>query len=219
MKASEMIEDLAIYPRNIVDDVWTGTLAHHLRNGAILPPVLVNKKDKRIVDGFHRRRAYIRVHGTDCEIPAEEMAFKTEAEMFLESMRRNGIHGKPLSTVDRIRCVSLGETLGLTVEVIAAVLHVEPIKLGATAVLRTAQGPAGEMVIMKRDMTRGNGQLSKEQKKAANAAFGKIALYAKLLFDLLNLNMLDLSQVGIAEDLYALRDLLNEKLPERVKEV
>lgn len=220
MKASEMIEDLAIYPRNQVDDVWTGTLAHHLRNGAILPPVLVNKKDSRIVDGFHRRRAYIRVKGPDCDIPVEVMTFKDDAEMFLESMRRNGIHGRPLSNIDRIRCVDRGKVLGISVEVISSILYVEPVKLGATAELRITQGPAGETVILGRDMNRpNNGQLSKEQKKAAKNAFGQIALYAKLLYDLLSYDMLDLSQAGITQDLYDLRDLLNAKLPERVKEV
>lgn len=215
MKVSELIEDLTIYPRNIVDDVWIGSLAHHLRNGAILPPILVDKKSKRIVDGFHRRRAYIRVFGPDCDIPTEVLSFKNDTEIFLESMRRNGQHGKPLSTVDRIRCVDRGRELGVSVEVIATILNVEVKKLEAKAELRIAHGPQGETVIVKNGMNN-PGTLTQRQKESVNNAFGKIRLYASLLSELLRSDMFDFSQNGL-EDLYILRDTLNEKLPERVK--
>ncbi len=215
MKVSDLVEDLTIYPRNIIDDVWISSLAHHLRNGAIFPPILVDKKSKRIVDGFHRRRAYIRVHGLECDIPAESIAFKDDAEMFIEAMRRNGIHGKPLSTVDRIRCVDRGKELGVAIEIIANTLNVEVRQLGAKAELRITHGPQGETVIVKAGMNN-PGKLSIEQKRVVNASFGKIRLYASLLSDLLRGNMLDLSVSGL-EDLYILRDILNEKLPEKAR--
>lgn len=217
MKASELIEDLTIYPRNQVDEFWISSLAHHLRNGAIFPPVLADKKSKKIVDGFHRCRAYTRVYGPDCDIPCETMVFKNEAEMFVESLRRNGTHGKPLSTVDRIMSVNRGQQLGVSLEVIASVLNIEPVRLGAKTELRTVRGPGGEVIVIKAAMNRGNGHYNFEQKHAAQNGFGKISLYAKLLNNLLRLNILDLAYGNVLEDLYLLRDTLNELLPERVK--
>lgn len=214
MKVSDLVEDLTIYPRNIIDDVWISSLAHHLRNGAIFPPILVDKKSKRIVDGFHRRRAYIRVHGPECDIPAEVVQFKDDAEIFIEAMRRNGLHGKPLSTVDRIRCVDRGRVLGVAIEIIANTLNVEVRKLEVNAEIRITHGPQGETVIVKAGMNKPDGLLSIEQKRVVNAAFGKVKLYASLLSNLLRGDMLDLS-IGGLEDLYILRDILNEKLPDR----
>lgn len=219
MKVSEIIEDFTIYPRNLVDDVWISELSQHLRSGANFPPVLIDKKSKRLVDGFHRRRAYIRVFGPDCDIPTEVMSFKNDADLFLESMRRNGTHGKPLSTVDRLRCVDRGRAFGLTIEVIASTLNIEPRKLEAKAELRITTGENGESVILKRSMVRPIGPATNDQKRAINAAAGKISFHAKSLYDLLRLNLLDLNDATILQDLYNLRDVLNEKLPEKVEVV
>lgn len=218
MKVSETFEDLAIYPRNQVDDIWASMLAHKLKMGATLPPILVDKKTKKVVDGFHRRRAYIKVYGANCEIPVEQMSFKNDAEMFMESMRRNAQHGKPLSTVDVLMCVARGRDFGLDVEIIAKELNYEVNKLDAKAQVRIVTGPIGEHVILKRGMVSSSVD-TLEEKKIIQQAAGKISFHAKSLYDLIRISRLDLVRDGVLQDLYNLRDLLNEKLPERVKEV
>src|SRR5688572_13414948 len=58
IKASELVEDFDLYPRGDVDGTHVLSLVQALEAGVELPPIIACKKTKRIVDGFHRRRAF-----------------------------------------------------------------------------------------------------------------------------------------------------------------
>jgi hypothetical protein len=93
MKASEIVLDFDLYPRNNLDQSNVRGLMDAMAAGQELPPVVLDKKSKRCIDGFHRVRATLRFLGDDAEITAILRDFQSEKDMFLEAMRLNAHHG------------------------------------------------------------------------------------------------------------------------------
>jgi len=123
IKVAELLLDYVLYPRERIDSCNVRQIAEALRAGVELPPIVVDKKSLRVVDGFHRVRAYQRVYGAVAEIPAELMTYKTDAAMFCDAVRLNARHGKQLSTYDQARCIAKAETYSLEPEVISSLLN------------------------------------------------------------------------------------------------
>ena len=124
--AASLLEDLALYPRTSIDGAHVADLARALRAGASLPPVVADRATRRLADGWHRRRASIRVHGPDALI---EVLFKTyadEAALFADAVELNSHHGRKLDRQDQVRVAVLGERLGLDADRLGAILHIEP---------------------------------------------------------------------------------------------
>jgi ParB-like chromosome segregation protein Spo0J len=63
-----------------------------------LPPILVHRSTMRVIDGMHRLQAAIARGRTTIDV---ELFEGTEEEAFLEAVRRNIAHGKPLTGTER----------------------------------------------------------------------------------------------------------------------
>lgn len=120
---SQLVFNLDFYPRGEVDAERVSILVEALKAGQDLPPIIVDQK-RRIVDGFHRARAYRLAFGEKAEIPCEVREYASDAELLLDAIAANAQHGKPLSNADRRKCVVLAERHGVTVEQLASVLNV-----------------------------------------------------------------------------------------------
>lgn len=103
-KASELIEDMSVYPRHGIDDAHVQRLIEAIRADEDLPPITICVKSKRIVDGFHRLKAHVIVHGEDARIQVVEKRYANDGELFADAVRLNTAHGKtiPLDDVDFI---------------------------------------------------------------------------------------------------------------------
>lgn len=106
-KAALLIEDMTLYPRNDVDEVNIAHLVEALQVGAELPKILIEETTLRIVDGFHRRRAYMRAFGDDVEVTCEVKKYKDDAELFLEAVRLNANHGINMDGYDRTHAMAI----------------------------------------------------------------------------------------------------------------
>ena len=67
------------------------------RNGAVFPPVIVEKGSNRVVSGNHRVTMYLEEFGQDYEIDVIEKTFKDEAAVIRCFAEENSKHGNPLS--------------------------------------------------------------------------------------------------------------------------
>lgn len=123
VKLSELVEDFDIYPRHSVDSAYVSELARAIQAGVSLPLVRVDKKTKRIVDGFHRARAWRKVLGRGGEIEADLHSYASEQALLKEAIELNAAHGRKLDQQDRSRAALLLERNGVTVKEIAVVLH------------------------------------------------------------------------------------------------
>lgn len=123
VKASRLVLDYKLYPREEIRSYHVRQIVEALEAGAILPPIIVDRKSKRVVDGFHRVRAYQQIYGPDAQIPAILKTYESEAEMFAEAVALNTVHGWGLTPYDRARAIARAEELKMEPEVIAKALN------------------------------------------------------------------------------------------------
>ena len=123
VKLSELIEDFDIYPRHSVDSAYVSELARAIQAGVMLPLARVDKKTKRIVDGFHRVRAWRKVLGRGDEIEVDLRSYASEQDLLKEAIELNAAHGRKLDQQDRSRSALLLERHGVTVKEISVVLR------------------------------------------------------------------------------------------------
>lgn len=139
---SDLVEDLDIYPRGRVNDMNVANLIHALDAGAVLPAPVIDRSTMKIIDGFHRVRAWRKRLGDDAQIEVDIREYADDAERLLASARLNAGHGLPLGRYDQ-RVVALkAERLGIREDEIAAALAVTPARLLRIKVLQ-AQGDNG----------------------------------------------------------------------------
>jgi hypothetical protein len=104
VKAIECILDWNLWPRHSAQKLDTANIRQMkeaLESGVTLPPIIINKEDMRVIDGFHRLSATLELYGDDATIEADVRYYATEGEMFLDAGRYNAKHGKPMSPMDR----------------------------------------------------------------------------------------------------------------------
>jgi hypothetical protein len=126
LKAASLVEDFNFYPRHSVDDYCVVDYAKAMEAGAIFPPVIVEKKSLRIVDGWKRTRAALKHGGDGAEIEVEFRTYKNDGEMLLDAISLNTVHGQRIERYDLQRCAILGDQFGLSAEKLAAAMHVTP---------------------------------------------------------------------------------------------
>lgn len=187
LKASELIEDFSIYPRNCVFDGHVYDLAESIRAGAALPPCVADSKTKRLTDGWHRRRCFIRVYGDEAPIEVMLVDFKSDADMVCDAIARNAVHGRRLTTADIARCAALGKQFKISRERLADLLHVTRDKLKDITATRFANGASGQ-VVLRRPMAHLAGRkLTKAQEAVVDHVGGQTALYhCNRLIDLIS---------------------------------
>ena len=140
--ATELVLDLSIYPRREVDALHVGSLRNAIRAGVTLPPLVICLKSRRIVDGFHRRDAYVKERGPSCEVEVVEREYASENELFLDAMRLNAGHGLRLNLEDKEHATKIASRLGIAPECIATALSV-PVP----HVMRLKSVPAGGQLL------------------------------------------------------------------------
>jgi len=131
IKLAVLVEDWDIYPRQQFDSSWVTTLYEQLQEGVILPPPVVARSGMRIVDGWHRVRAYRKYLGSGAEIDVDLRAYKSEADIVKDAWTLNDPEGRglPLKRKDRERAVALLERHGVTVDEISVVLRMPEEKV------------------------------------------------------------------------------------------
>lgn len=177
VKASELIEDFSIYPRNCVFDGHVYDLAESIRSGAAMPPCVADAKTLRLTDGFHRRRAWVRVYGDDAEIETMLVGFSTEADMVCDSIARNAAHGRRLTTADIARCATLGKKFRISRERLSGLLHVTRDRLTEIVGTRCASGPTRDVVLRRPMAHLADKRLTRAQESVADHVGGQTAMY------------------------------------------
>lgn len=218
---AELVEDLSLYPRHVVDDTHVSSLVLALKSGASLPPLVADKKSKRLVDGWHRLRAYRRVVGDTAAVDVELRSYKDEAQMLLDAVALNATHGRRLDRVDQVRVVMLAERVGITEQQVATVLHV-PVDRVKTLRVRVAVVPHGTItaipgtntVALKRPVAHMAGQtLTKAQAVAQRTVPGtSYLLIVRQLSDGIKHRLINQEDERLLAELDNLHTMLGEYL-------
>jgi len=209
---AELVFDFDLYPRTKIDSAHVAALAEALRAGAELPPLTVEAGSMRIIDGFHRARAYRTVEGDGAKVPIQEVQYGSECEAFLAAVRANAAHGRHFSTQDRVHAALLADKLGIDEEAVATALNMRPERLGELKIDRTAIAAGSNLhVPLKRTIRHMAGRrLTKSQQEAQRHLGGMNQLfYVNQLIWLVRENLLDKENERLMEALRELHGLLD----------
>ena len=217
IKIGLLVEDLDVYPRESIDTTHVGHIADAVESGAVLPPIVADSKSKRIVDGFHRRRAYMRLYGDDYETNVTLVTYKSEADLFADAVARNACHGNNITPHDRTRCLLIAGRLGIADCDIARALNITVDRVNEIRATRLGKRRAsavsvdGDDVPLKYPARHMAGQtLTAAQVKVMPDLGGnQQAFYANQLIKLIETRLLDMTNERLIERLKVLREMLD----------
>ncbi|KKL28226.1 hypothetical protein LCGC14_2377240, partial [marine sediment metagenome] len=149
IELTELVLDWGLYPRTSLDTTNVRMIVQALEAGETMPPLIVDRTTKKIVDGFHRYHAYLTVLPDNGEVEVEFRDYESTGELFTESLRLNARHGRSLTPLDRANALQRGEEFGLTVEQISGALALTVERATALTKSRSATTPSGEPLMLK----------------------------------------------------------------------
>ncbi len=216
-KLSELVLDFDLYPRTQIDSQHVSAMVEAENAGVEFPPLVIDKKSKRVVDGFHRYKKHQRVHGPDATIPVVEKSYKNDAAMLLNAIRYNANHGRNLSSYDRAHSVLLAEKLGLADKAVAGALSMTVDKVEWLRVSKSAKVGNGKVtttVPIKQTIRHMAGQKLTRLQVEANAKLGGMnqAFYVNQLLTLIEADLIDKENQPLLEALRKLHERLGDVL-------
>lgn len=220
IKAISLIMDWNLWPRHMaqrLDETNVRRMKEALRNGFSLPPIVVNKADNRIIDGFHRTKAVLSVFGDDAEIDAYLKNYDSEQDMYLEAGTLNAHQGLPMSPQDRAHFILTCRKMKIPPAKIAEALHMDVEKMKKFLKERTAKTQEGENIAIPYGARSLAGKtLTREQEHFVHTTNGSMPeMYISMLINALKSESLILNDKTVAR-LKELYDLIDEYLNEDV---
>lgn len=123
---SFLIKEWSLYPRNDVRAGHVAEMVDALQTGASLPPIITDQHG-RIVDGFHRRDAYMRVYGPEHQVDVEVREYggdeeEVEAAAYADAVKLNVAHGLNLSSDEKIKAMLRLQEYGIDEDIIPMII-------------------------------------------------------------------------------------------------
>jgi hypothetical protein len=122
VEVASLLFDESLYPRQSVNEQTIADYAEAMRAGAKFPPIVADKKGRRIVDGWHRGKASQRAFGVTATVEVDFRSYPNEQAIVLDAVRLNAVHGQRFSHYDLRHCVILCERVHISAEKIAGAL-------------------------------------------------------------------------------------------------
>lgn len=119
-KIGDLVYDSTIYPRHDINRAHVNELKDSFRADEPLPPLVVCKVTKKIIDGIHRWHALIDLYDENARWYIKWESFSTDSARFLRSVQLNARHGMRLEKYDRAHCLVIAEKLCIPVADLAA---------------------------------------------------------------------------------------------------
>lgn len=221
IKISELVLDYNLYPRSSVDRQHIHSIADAIVAGVILPPIIVDKEDHRLIDGFHRVKAVERIEGENGLIDAVFKRYKDDAARFADAMQYNATHGRALNTFDRAHCIIQAERFGLSMDQVASALKItvergEELKADRIGRLHMTGSKPGEPIPLKRTIKHKAGQTLSDSQAEANRKLSGMeqSFYVNQLLLLIESDLLNRDDVNVMSSLAKLVAVIRDKLPD-----
>jgi len=148
VKIGDLIFDGNLYPRMKVGWLTAYQYAQAMKAGSVFPPILVGKYERKlyVVDGWHRVKAK-EILGEEF-IQATIKEYTSERDIFLDAIKANVAHGRPLSVQEKVRLINKLEEMNFTREQISEIVFV-PADMVEKLRVRTIIGPNGKPIYLK----------------------------------------------------------------------
>jgi hypothetical protein len=130
MPVNKLIEDPSTYPRSGVSTTNVANLVAVLEAGmSFRGLILADEVTKTVIDGYHRKRAFVKVFGEDAKIKVELRRYENSTQMLAAATEANTSHGLGLQEIDKRRVTLRLADQGVDDDEIARVLHVPPARI------------------------------------------------------------------------------------------
>jgi hypothetical protein len=182
----------------------------------IPPPVVADRKTRKITDGFHRLRAALRHFGETAEVAVIWEDYANEAAMFERSAELNGGHGLKFTPWDRVRVIVRCEELGVAADRIAELLRMPVAAVEDIRNNRVAMDTDGRPLPIKAALSHMAGKqfTPKQQEALAHVGGNQHRFYINQLILAAESKMLDLDNpnliAGLVKLVGVLRPLLSQ---------
>ena len=209
IKAIECVLDWNLWPRHSVhqklDTANIRQMKESLEAGLSLPPIVINKADMRVVDGFHRVTAVLDLYGDEAMIDADVRVYENEREMFLDAGRFNAHQGKMMSPMDRayfiikarrmkIPASEVAKALGMLSEAMKDFLEKRSATVESTGERIPLSYGASHLSSAENEEP-----LNEEQEHAARTTDGNVwKVHARMLLNLLRADRLKFTEIDIS---------------------
>ena len=209
MPPESLILDFSLYPRHRIEPTNVRDIGLAREAGIKLPPVIVDQKTKKVIDGFHRVTDALRAKLK--WIAVEFRDYRGEADMLEDAIRLN-MHGEKLYPFDKARCVQLADEFGLTKQRLALALHMTPLKLDELWLRKSARGPDQKLIPIKNTLGHLAGQkITSSQIEGQKPASGMRPLaYVNQVINLLKHDLIDTSNENLMAGLVNLQEVLEK---------
>lgn len=148
-KLIDLILDYEMYPRNDVSSAHVSSLFDAILAGETIPPVIADRKSKRVVDGFHRIAAHKRLGLKEIEVVWRD--YKSDADMFADAVRMNSAHGRPFDSFDKQRAIQRLIAFKVSAEEITRLVHVTAARV-EEYVKGWGENSSGQPIVLKRGL-------------------------------------------------------------------
>lgn len=209
MKFCELVFDTTFYIRRKTDRQLVSRYAREKQAGAVFPPVLVDKRSRIVVDGFHRAYADEALYGAEAPVAVTIEQFPCKGAMLRRSIAENK-HGKPLDEATVAWCLVLGPRLRVSRADLLVLLNLSSdyaAKVRKRKIIRRENG--GEEAPLKATFAHMAGQDLTDQQFEVNERSGGM----RLTFYVNQIRMAVLADMYRPEEvpaLLGLRDVLNK---------
>jgi hypothetical protein len=147
VEVSSLVRDMNLYPREHVNAQTISDYTEAMRAGAVFPPIVADKKSRRIVDGWKRTAAALRFAGPGALVEVEFRTYSDEGALLLDAIRLNALHGESLKHQDWYRCVILCEQLKISDSKIVGALNITMEKFRAISAQRVHRDEEGTAIV------------------------------------------------------------------------
>lgn len=217
VKAAFLVFDYDLYPRHQLDQICVSDYVNAMKAGAVFPPIVADKKSKRIIDGFKRTRATLKAFGADAQIDVEWRTYPDgpagDAALIQDAISLNADHGERFSHYDMRRCVLLAAQFGLDQDKLAVAMRITMDRLetirGQIHTSRSGEQVSGKQAsvhLLDEPIT------NKQRDGIKRAGGGNQLFFVNQVINLIESSLLDTSSERLMERLEVLANLIRPLL-------
>jgi len=129
VKLSQLSQDEQLLYIRGIDRHFVSQYKQNMQNGAVFPPIVVNRKNLQIVSGNHRYHAMLSVYGLEHKVVVITESFKSRSEILAFFTKENVSHGKFLDGFTKKKLIMAMYKEGISYEDIANHLNVHITKI------------------------------------------------------------------------------------------
>lgn len=202
VKISKLHFDETVYPRMKVGWMTAYIYAQAMKAGSIFPPIVVGqfKKQMYVVDGWHRVEA--RKLLKEEYIQAIVRQFESKRDMFVEAVKLNASHGRPLNVQEKVRIIEKLKELRFKPQEITEIIRIPLDKLEKFAA-RVIRGPNGKLIFLKGILAKAGSKGADEesllQTDQSSLGAPSITSLLKQLIELLESGVFPIEDEGVME--------------------